>query len=86
MSLVEYAQMPEITITENTKLLGFVLYTKYFYLFQISGIILLVAMIGSITLTLRQRGISKKQIISDQNNADASKTIIKKKIELRKGI
>jgi hypothetical protein len=43
-------------------------------------------MIGSITLTLRQRGISKKQIISDQNNADASKTIIKKKIELRKGI
>ena len=86
MSLVEYAQMPEITITENTKLLGFVLYTKYFYLFQISGIILLVAMIGSITLTLRQRGISKKQIISDQNNVDASKTIIKKKIELRKGI
>ncbi len=86
MSLVEYAQMPEITITENTKLLGFVLYTKYFYLFQISGIILLVAMIGSITLTLRQRGISKKQIISDQNNVDASNAITKKKIELRKGI
>jgi NADH-quinone oxidoreductase subunit J len=78
--------MPEITITENTKLLGFVLYTKYFYLFQISGIILLVAMIGSITLTLRQREISKKQIISDQNNADASKAIIKKKIKLREGI
>jgi NADH-quinone oxidoreductase subunit J len=78
--------MPEITITENTKLLGFVLYTKYFYLFQISGIILLVAMIGSITLTLRQREISKKQIISDQNNVDASKAIIKKKIKLREGI
>jgi len=86
MSLVEYARMPEITITENTKLLGFVLYTKYFYLFQISGIILLVAMIGSITLTLRQREISKKQIISDQNYADASKAIIKKKIKLREGI
>ena len=86
MSLVESAQMPEITITENTKLLGFVLYTKYFYLFQISGIILLVAMIGSITLTLRQREISKKQIISDQNNVDASKAIIKKKIKLREGI
>lgn len=86
MSLVEYAQMPEIIITENTKLLGFVLYTKYFYLFQISGIILLVAMIGSITLTLRQREISKKQIISDQNNVDASKAIIKKKIKLREGI
>ena len=86
MSIVKYSQMPEITMTENTKLLGFVLYTKYFYLFQISGVILLVAMIGSITLTLRQKGTSKKQIISDQNNIDASKAIIKKKIKLGKGI
>ena len=71
MNLVEYSQFPEITSTENTKLLGSVLYTKYFFLFQLSGLILLVAMIGSITLTLRQRGKSKKQIISNQNNIDA---------------
>ena len=43
-------------------------------------------MIGSITLTLRHRGISKKQIISDQNTVDASKAIIKKKIKLKEGI
>ena len=86
MNLVEYSKFPQLTSTENTKLLGSVLYTKYFFLFQISGLILLVAMIGSITLTLRQRGKSKKQIISNQNNADASKSVVKKKIELGEGI
>ena len=35
MNLVEYSQFPELTSTENTKLLGSVLYTKYFFLFQL---------------------------------------------------
>src|SRR5437879_6549395 len=44
----------------NTQALGQVLYTKYVYLFQASGLILLVAMIGSIVLTLRRRpGVRK---------------------------
>ena len=55
MSLVEYSNNPAFTEKENTKQIGELLYTYYFYLFQISGIILLVAMIGSITLTLRDR-------------------------------
>ena len=79
MNLVEYSKFPEITSIENTKLLGSVLYTKYFFLFQLSGLILLVAMIGSITLTLRQRGKSKKQIISNQNNIDSAKAVDKEK-------
>ena len=82
MSLVEYSSSPFVSDIENTKLIGEILYTNYFYLFQLSGIILLVAMIGSITLTLREKGKSKKQVISDQNNIDASKAIIKKKIPL----
>ena len=86
LSLVDYSKMPIITETENTKLLGSVLYTKYFFLFQLSGLILLVAMIGSITLTLRQREKSKKQKISNQNNLDVSEAIIKKKIKLGEGI
>ena len=86
MNLLEYSQYPEITSTENTKLSGSVLYTKYFFLFQLSGLILLVAMIGSITLTLRKRRKSKKQIISFQNNLDASQTVVKKKIKLGEGI
>ena len=43
-------------------------------------------MIGSITLTLRQRRKSKKQIISNQNNTDSTQAIVKKKIGLGEGI
>ena len=86
MNLIEYSKFPEITSTENTKLLGSVLYTRYFFLFQLSGLILLVAMIGSITLTLRKRGRSKKQIIMNQNNIEANQTVVKKKIKLGEGI
>jgi NADH-quinone oxidoreductase subunit J len=50
----------------NTHAIGSVLYTEYFYPFQISGIILLVAMIGSIVLTHRVRENVKKQNIADQ--------------------
>ena len=50
----------------NTKIIGNILYTDYFLLFQLSGIILLVAMIGAILLTLRKRSGAKKQNIHDQ--------------------
>ena len=85
-NLITYSNFPTIAEIENTKMLGSVLYTKYFFLFQISGLILLVAMIGSITLTLRYKNISKKQIIYNQNNLDTSQAITKKKIKLGEGI
>ncbi len=85
-NIVEYSSNITIPETENTKIIGQVLYTKYFYLFQICGIILLVAMIGSITLTLRDRGQVKRQDIFKQNNLDASKAIEKKKVKLGEGI
>ena len=50
----------------NTKALGQILYTKYAYYFQGSGLILLVAMIGAIVLTLRHREGVKRQSVSDQ--------------------
>ena len=50
----------------NTQALDQVLYTKYVSLFQVAGLILLVAMIGAICLTLRQREGVRKQRISDQ--------------------
>ena len=71
---------------ENTKMIGQILYTNYFYLFQICGIILLVAMIGSITLTLREKEGVKKQNINEQNYLDSSKAIEKKKVKLGEGI
>ena len=75
-----------ITEIENTKMIGKILYTDYFYLFQISGIILLVAMIGSITLTLRDRGKVKRQDINSQNNLDSKNAIEKKNVKLGEGI
>ena len=56
--------MPEIS---NTRALGNVLYTKYMYLFQVAGLILLVAMIGAISLTMRRRSGVRRQVISEQN-------------------
>ena len=50
----------------NTKIIGNFLYTDYFLLFQLSGLILLVAMIGAILLTLRKRLGTKKQNIYKQ--------------------
>ena len=47
--------------TTNTHSLGYVLYTDYIHLFQISGMILLVAMIGAIVLTFRERAGLKRQ-------------------------
>jgi len=85
-SLSKFVQSPMINEIENTKLIGQVLYTDYFYLFQISGLILLVAMVGSITLTLRDRGQVKRQNISQQNYLNANESIEKKNIKLGEGI
>mgnify|MGYP005738205267 FL=1 len=50
----------------NTEAIGSILYTNYVLYFQLSGIILLVAMVGSIVLTLRDREGVKRQIVSEQ--------------------
>ncbi len=57
---------PAITDVENTKALGQVIYTDYIYIFQTSGLILLVAMIGAIVLTHRSRPGVKRQNIASQ--------------------
>jgi NADH-quinone oxidoreductase subunit J len=54
------------TEIHNTKALGLVLYTDYAYLFQLAGLILLVAMIGAIVLTLRHREGVRRQSIANQ--------------------
>jgi len=57
---------PATASVGNTQALGLLLYTKYLYAFQISGLILLVAMIGAIVLTLRGRSDVRRQNISTQ--------------------
>ena len=86
MNLVEYNKLPSFKEIENTKDIGLVLYTDYFYLFQLSGLILLVAMIGSIVLTLRQREGVKKQSIQNQVFNESSQAIEKIKKNIGEGV
>ncbi len=60
------APAPTPDQVSNTAALGRLLYTKYAYLFQASGLVLLVAMIGTIMLTLRHRTGVRKQKVADQ--------------------
>lgn len=60
----------ESFLNENIVTIGLVLYTKFSFLFILSGLILLVAMIGSIVLTMHQRSIVKKQQIEFQLTRD----------------
>ena len=58
--------IPDLATRSNTAALGDILYTDYLYYFQISGLILLVAMIGAIVLTLRHKEGVKRQSIAAQ--------------------
>lgn len=57
---------PPAEVLSNAEALGRVLYTDYVHLFQISGMILLVAMVGAIVLTLTKREDVKRQDVGDQ--------------------
>ena len=59
-------QAPTTAGVSNTTALGQILYTKYVYLFEASGLILLVAMVGAIVLTLQHKRDVKRQNISAQ--------------------
>ena len=60
------APAPMLTEISNTRALGQLIYTHYLYIFQVSGLILLVAMIGAIVLTLRHRPGVQRQRIAEQ--------------------
>ena len=70
----------------NTEAIGLVLYTKYVYFFEISGMILLVAMIGAIVLTLRHKERVKRQSISAQNARTPEMSMHVVKVRQGKGL
>ena len=70
----------------NTHALGNILYTDYIHLFQISGMILLVAMIGAITLTFSKRENVKRQKYFDQIQREKSSGVSLVDVESGKGI
>ncbi|WP_294623302.1 NADH-quinone oxidoreductase subunit J [uncultured Roseovarius sp.] len=71
---------------ENTAALGLLLYDKYFLLFQLSGLILLVAMIGAIVLTLRHRSDVKRQDVLAQMYRDPAKAMELKDVKPGQGL
>ena len=72
--------------TTNTESLGNVIYTDYIHLFQLSGMILLVAMIGAIVLTFRQRSGLKRQSYIKQISRERAEGVSLVEVENKKGV
>jgi NADH-quinone oxidoreductase subunit J len=70
----------------NTQSLGNVIYTDYIHLFQLSGMILLVAMIGAIVLTFRQRSGVKRQSYIRQISRERNEGVELVDVETNKGV
>jgi len=70
----------------NTHALGNILYTDYIHLFQISGMILLIAMIGAITLTFSKRENIKRQSYFDQIQREKDSAVSLVEVESGKGV
>ncbi len=77
---------PALSEATNTEAIGRVLYTKYVYLFQGAGMVLLVAMVGAIVLTLRQRSGVKRQNIAAQVARDAKAEVTVVKVPTGSGV
>lgn len=78
--------LPMDAATDNMREIGLVLYTRYIYLFQGAGAVLLVAMIGAIVLTLRHKPNVKRQNPVDQVARRASETLEVVKVKSGQGL
>ena len=80
------AVTPDIEQVHNTRALGMILYDQYFLVFQLAGLILLVAMIGAIVLTLRKRPNVKRQDVLAQMYRDPAKAMELKDVKPGQGL
>ena len=78
--------IPDLNAVSNTQALGDILYTDYVHLFQIAGMVLLVAMIGAIVLTLHHRRDVKRQNVADQVARNPKTAIEVVKVESGRGL
>jgi NADH-quinone oxidoreductase subunit J len=85
IAAVAAAPLP-IGQVSNTAALGDILYTRYLFAFQASGIVLLVAMIGAIVLTLRSREGVRRQKASVQVFRPRAASVEVVKVEIGKGV
>jgi NADH-quinone oxidoreductase subunit J len=80
------SQAVDTATVDNTRAIGRVLYTDYFYPFQVSGLILLVAMVGAIVLTLHHKKDARRQKPSQQLDRQIADVIDINKIQSGQGI
>jgi NADH-quinone oxidoreductase subunit J len=78
--------IPDPNQVTNTQALGLVLYTDYVYLFQVAGLVLLVAMIGAIVLTWREREGVRRQNIPRQVSRRVEDSVAVVKVPSREGV
>ncbi len=83
---VAAAPTPDVAVVSNTEALGALLYTKYVYLFQAAGMILLVAMLGAIVLAHRVRTGVRKQSIYAQVSRTRAEAVELKQVKTGDGI
>ena len=83
---VAAAPLPATSELTNTRALGDLLYTRYFFAFQAAGMILLVAMIGAIVLSLRHRVGVRRQVIAEQLARQRAETIAVVKVPVGTGV
>ncbi|MEM7652035.1 MAG: NADH-quinone oxidoreductase subunit J [Pseudomonadota bacterium] len=80
------APTPAFSDVSNIEALGRLLYTEYVMLFQAAGMILLLAMVGAIVLTLRQREGVKRQKIARQNTIGREEAVSVVKVPTGSGV
>ena len=85
-SFIKTSEIQISSKVSNTEALGNVLYTDFIHYFQISGIILLVAMIGAILLTFRQKENLKRQDITKQVSRERDDSVSLEEVESFKGV
>jgi NADH-quinone oxidoreductase subunit J len=83
---IKTAKIAYNTNETNTEQIGKLIYTDYFLPFQLSGIVLLVAMIGAILLTFRRRDNIKRQDILKQSSREREDSIVLVDVESNKGV
>ncbi|MFN3321798.1 MAG: NADH-quinone oxidoreductase subunit J, partial [Allorhizobium sp.] len=77
---------PQAAGMSNIEAIGALLYSRYLFLFEAAGIVLLVAMIGAIVLTHRQRSDTRGQNVAKQNARRPEEATINLQPEIGKGV
>jgi NADH-quinone oxidoreductase subunit J len=86
LTAVAAAPTPALAQLSNTQALGALIYTRYVYAFQASGVVLLIAMIGAIVLTLRSREGVRRQRISQQIDRVRTETVEIVHVKIGEGV